>query len=411
MKRFAAFILAAVLVMTLGAVGVFAFTSDGTVGLGPDILNEDGDTLDYAEFDISDSYVYGEAVPPGKRFYVELAGPATLEGGTEIDLEDLTDKDYFNFRLDKDKNGSLLSSVKLVTKRLGGGSRNHYIEVKLKDSRITEEKQLSFDAYFKARSTKDDPDNQRVWNSGDIISVRFELWIENPEEETDASIETGEGVVFNPTSNEDNLIAWGYDEDIACLEFEADSDADKFYAKLSTKNIRSIYEDYGDPADADLYFRDFVGNPAIDSTSRAKLTLYNPYSDYYDYDYRYDVNPRDCFIYLVDKDGYLEDVTDRFTYVHEDETDAGIDGWQTRTRTLGTYVISDVELDLWEDYEGEPQDPENLPPEQQTPSDMAPPPPKPQNPPPSTGASDFVGAALAALALSMGVYAFTRTRK
>ena len=123
------------------------------------------------------------------------------------------------------------------------------------------------------------------------------------------------------------------------------------------------------------------------------------------------MNPRDCFIYLVDKDGYLEDVTDRFTYVHEDETDAGIDGWQTRTRTLGTYVISDVELDLWEDYEGEPQDPENLPPEQQTPSDMAPPPPKPQNPPPSTGASDFVGAALAALALSMGVYAFTRTRK
>lgn len=132
----------------------------------------------------------------------------------------------------------------------------------------------------------------------------------------------------------------------AALEYHADDNARAFYARLSTKADIDIYTDYGDPVDADLWFYNFIGNPEIPSTSRAWLTLGIPWDE--DSDYHPD--PRDVYIYQVDKYGDLEDVTDRFTY--SDDAYA-IEGWTIRTRQLGTYIISDTELDLDTGYEME----------------------------------------------------------
>lgn len=154
----------------------------------------------------------------------------------------------------------------------------------------------------------------------------------------------GDRIYIDPESNEYNTFVWG--DDRAALEYHADDNARAFYARLSTKADIDIYTDYGDPVDADLWFYNFIGNPEIPSTSRAWLTLGIPWDE--DSDYHPD--PRDVYIYQVDKYGDLEDVTDRFTY--SDDAYA-IEGWTIRTRQLGTYIISDTELDLDTGYEME----------------------------------------------------------
>ena len=45
-------------------------------------------------------------------------------------------------------------------------------------------------------------------------------------------------------------------------------------------------------------------------------------------------------------DGRLVDVTDKFTYSEDNDSTTGIEGWSIKTRTLGTYIVSDTELDL-----------------------------------------------------------------
>ena len=142
---------------------------------------------------------------------------------------------------------------------------------------------------------------------------------------------------MNPDDNDTNVLVWG--DDRAALEFESDDDASKFYAKMSTKSIADIYTEYGDPVNADLWFYDFVGSSTIPSTSRAWLTLGIPWDDNDDYT----PDPTSCYIYELDADGNLTDVTSSFSY-SEDERE--IPGWSRQTRTLGTYIVSDTELDI-----------------------------------------------------------------
>ncbi|MFR9189506.1 MAG: hypothetical protein ACLVL7_04060 [Anaerotruncus massiliensis (ex Togo et al. 2019)] len=139
---------------------------------------------------------------------------------------------------------------------------------------------------------------------------------------------------------------------------------------------------------------------------RATLTLYNPWNDCYDwYGSRYrDVRPRDVHIYLVDSDGYLEDLTDRMTYADGDDTEAGIDGWKIRVRSLGTYVISDRDLEL--DWGGI----EEAPPIEKT-EETPPPAPKPGPAPAPTGSHDAVGVSVMLAAASATAFALTRKRR
>ena len=142
---------------------------------------------------------------------------------------------------------------------------------------------------------------------------------------------------MDPDANDTNTLIWG--DDRAALKFEADDDAKKFYARLSTSNMSDIYAEYGDPVDADLWFYNFVNNPTVPATSKATLTLGIPWDD----DDDYTPDPENCFIYELGADGYLTDVTSKFTYSEDDEE---IPGWSIRTRQLGTYIVSDTELDV-----------------------------------------------------------------
>ncbi len=66
----------------------------------------------------------------------------------------------------------------------------------------------------------------------------------------------------------------------------------------------------------------------------------------WDEDDDYVPDPTNVYIYELDTDGYLTDVTDQFTYSEDNDSTTGIEGWSIKTRTLGTYIVSDTELDL-----------------------------------------------------------------
>lgn len=401
MKKFAAFLFTALFTVTLASVGVCAAVTADMPYTSATGFDKDGGAL--SSVLVQNGTVTADSITPDQKIYIELPGSGstiTLSGGTGFSAEELYNSDQFTFKLDRDENSKYLDEVKLVSKRLDGTNRKYYIEVSLKPSTTVEEKKVTFDVFFRARRAE-----SGKWNSGDTVNTRFSLWVKNETAKgEDATIGTGEGVVFSPTSNEKNTITWGNDYDVASLEFTANSDAKDFYARLSTRIDRDIYDEYGDPVDADLFFRTFTGNPRIDSTSRATLTLYNPWSeDYYDrYDYL--VDPTEVYIYSVDPDGYLEDITNLFTYVNGDNTEAGVDGWQTKVRTLGQYVISDVEL-FYDEAETSEEAPIISKP-------IAPPPtPGTAVPLPSTGSHDMLAGAAALAAVSLGVIIFSRKRR
>ena len=231
---------------------------------------------------------------------------------------------------------------------------------------------------------------------GEKVKVDMTFWVNNViEDGEDTDMDAGDAFVFNPTSNEENLIIWNTENgERAALKFDADDDADKFYAKLSIKSNSSIYAEYGDPVGADLWFYDFVGSSTIPATSRATLTLGIPWDEDDDY---VPASPKDCYIYRLNSDGTLEDVTSSFTY----DEDGDIDGWYTRTRELGTFIVSDLELDI--DVAGaEVEDPDEVV-DTETPNKVI----------PDTGSSDMVNVAVVAGVVSLaaaGAVAFRKAK-
>lgn len=288
----------------------------------------------------SDGKVVLDGVLPNQTFYIKLGDAGNdyvteLSSGGKARASQLVDDDLFKISVDKDGDGkSLISKIEQVEeKRLGGMTRASYLKVTLKDMTSTDERKANAEIEFKAKKDKDGS-----WKKGETAILNLNMWISNKKVSgSDGDADTGEKIYFSPEANENNVLIWG--DDRAALEFTADDDAKDFYARLSTKSMSDIYSEYGDPVDADLWFYDFVGNPSIPSTSRAYLTLGIPWDD----DDDYTPNPHDVYIYRLDKDGYLEDVTAMFTY---SEDDREIEGWTTRTRTLGTYIVSDTELDI-----------------------------------------------------------------
>ena len=389
MKKFLCGILAASMVVSMG---VMSFAAD--TAWTATVYNSDGEPSDDctgaaaavagtgANVDVTI-----EAAIPTSEFYIAL--PADLEytvAGTparaaqKVEEKYLIDKDYWKFDSDKDVNGKLVSSISLVSEKvLGDLARASYVKIVLADTNSTSEQKTSGTITFEARKDSTDydgdklPDNNtNVWVEDDTITIDYTIWVSNEAVGNDDHPETGDRVYMDPESNETNCLIWG--DDRAALEFESDDDAGKFYARLSTKSDSTIYAEYGDPVGADLWFYDFVGNPTVPSTSRATLTLGIPWDE----DDDYVPDPENVYIYEVDADGYLVDVTSNFSYSEDEEE---IAGWSTKTRTLGTYIVSDMELDV--DYEEE-EDTEA--PEVSTPDKEI----------PSTGSSDMVSVAVVA---------------
>lgn len=402
MRKLISSILAASVAAGMG-VSVFAAVPEaGTVisstGLTAPAQVVDGDNVSYADKGVTVTLANGsiqmDTVLPNSTIYIpidEAMMTWTDSAGKTHNISgaDLVNSKLFTFKADKKTNSKLVESIELVEeKRVGDSDHTNWIKVKVKDSTTTTDQKFEAEITFKAKkdsladgSSNNYLDGSQV-KSGDTVTLDLTLWINNNVVGNDDNPDTGDRVVMDPESNETNSLIWG--DDRAAIKFEANDDASKFYARLSTKSDTEIYATYADPIGADLWFYDFVGNPSIPSTSRATLTLGVPWDE----DDDYAPNPENVYIYQLDASGYLTDVTSQFTY-SEDETD--IAGWSTKTRVLGTYIVSDMELDV----EAEEEDGPISSSKPDTDKEI-----------PSTGASDMINAAvtaaLASLALGAG---------
>ena len=352
MKRLLCLLLALLAALAAGTASAGAASSgNGSVavqlnrGGEAELVDGDGAAVASSGPASCDAGNYTFEVAPGQTVYLCLGESGSADTtalwdvsaeamGAAATADELADSGLFRLKADKSgSGGSLLKIKQYGEKSLGDGPRSSWLRIEIAESEAVEEQKAVADLTFSARKDGD------RYGTGDYALLRLTLWIASEEASGgDADLEAGEGVVYRPVSNDKNTAEW---EGIASVSFSASNDADKFYAKLSTRIDPDIYGLYGDPADADLYFRDFTGALAADSTSRATLILYNPWEDE---DYQPD--PAGCHIYQLEADGTLSDITGIFTYLDYDEDGNEINGWRTRTRTLGCYIISDVALDV-----------------------------------------------------------------
>ena len=339
MKKLLSLAVAGLILLSCLSAGVFASPSPGFVTI--DAGTGMGAACDEDGMPISGTTYSGgslEGFAPDQTVYLKLTGAALLKGSDNsagISVSDgnlLADKDLFKLKVKKDGDGrKLVKEVSQISeKKDANGTRCGWIKIVIAPSDLTEEQKAELSLTFTAK------DDVNGWAEGDYAAVNLNLWISPPVKSgDDYDADPGEQFVYHPVSNDKNGVNW---DSVATLWFTADDDASKFYAKLSTKADAAVCARY---PDAELYFRDFTGTPSISASSRATLTLLNPFSQ----EDSTQVNPQSCHIYTKDADGDLTDVTSLFTYLDTDEDGNEIDGWRIKTRTLGSYVISDVPLD------------------------------------------------------------------
>ena len=400
MKKILSLVLALALCLSLGVVafaasaGYAPYDSDGKIS--DDVVSYTWSGLGLG----STATLTLDPVRPATTVYMYLGDMGGKIG--DIAVDDVVNTDFFKFSVDKDSNGKLVKKISVTDdKRLGSFERAAYLKIELNDMTDTDEAKSDGTIEFKAKADytsyadkKSKPKTAApgTWSKDDTLKIDYTFWISNIAQYNDDNPDVGDRVYMDPDKNDTNTLIWG--DDRAALKFDADDDAKKFYARLSTSNMSDIYAEYGDPADADLWFYDFVGHPTIPATSKATLTLGIPWDD----DDDYTPDPENCFIYEVDADGYLVDVTSKFTYSEDDEE---IPGWSIRTRQLGTYIVSDTELDVTVD-EPETSEPADV----ETPTNNG-------KDIPNTGSSDMVNVALVAAVVSLaaaGAVAFRKVK-
>ena len=410
MKKILSGILAAAMVMSFASVATLAVAASDATAISwgtvwDDTEDEAWDTNNGTiTVNTDDFSIDGEDVIPNSVILVPIVDDSIKwTGGSVAPTSLINDKDYFKFDVDKDTNGKMIKKISLLTdKKVNGTRYDLVLKFELADSTTTNEIHTDGTITFEAKKDSDDyTGDKKVASSvsfvdGDLVSIDYSFWINNAKSTNDDNPDSGDRVYFDPDDNDTNTLIWG--DDRAALKFEADDDASKFYARLSTSTDRTLYAEYGDPVDADLWFYDFVTNPTIPSTSRATLTLGIPW-DEDDDDYIPD--PESCFIYEKDADGNLTDVTDKFTFSEDDEE---IPGWSMKTRVLGTYVLSDTELDI-EAINADDEDDDDAAADVTTPDggkDI-----------PQTGSSDMVNVAVVAAVVSLaaaGAVAFRKVK-
>ena len=400
MKKVLSLVLALACVLSLSVV---SFAKAGEL-----VYDSDGELIDDLTYSYATRQIKGDPVEPASTFYVKLADTSDAayinEGDNKFTLADMVDTGNFKFNIDKDDGAKLIKRIYVKEdKKLGDMDRTTYLVFELNDVTDTDEHKATGTISFKAKNyklenckpgskTETSSANDSKWEDNYEVSIDYNLWISNVKQGNDDNPDVGDRVYMDPDKNDTNTLIWG--DDRAALKFEADDDAKKFYARLSTSNMSDIYAEYGDPVDADLWFYNFVNNPTVPATSKATLTLGIPWDD----DDDYTPDPENCFIYEVDADGYLVDVTSKFTYSEDDEE---IPGWSIRTRQLGTYIVSDTELDVAVD-EPETSEPADV----ETPTNNG-------KDIPNTGSSDMVNVALVAAVVSLaaaGAVAFRKVK-
>ena len=331
MKKLISAILAGSMVASMAVMASAADDQSGTAGNGVfravgTLYDADGDPVQGGVFNLNVKYEVAETganvAKPGGEIYVELPDYAEWE-----------DDDQWKFKPDKgDDNAKMIEKISLVEKN-EFGTREPLIKIELKDDMTSEEYKISPQAKFTAKEDATWGGNTGYEDYELIVDITG--WMGNIQVDGDEDWDAGTGgYIAKPNKDDENEIVWhNENNDIARLTFDGDSDVSKYYPKLSTKWVDSTYNEI--IGDADAFLLEFVGNPAISSTSRATLEIYNPYINEDD---EYDVAVEDLRIYLADEEGVLEDITDSCRLGTNDDDDEVI---TIRTRQLGTYVVTD----------------------------------------------------------------------
>ncbi len=345
--------------MTQGQIRVNALESptahDTTLGAIEDLTLNDiflgynsvkGDVRAFYESGVgNDSY----GVLPNKTIYFVIRDQFYKPSDIEFDLSKVEGSKYVKSITDTQESFSstVLTAVDNQEIVLPKG-RYRVLKVKLKENMTDDEYKLLFDLRVKVKE-----EGFMDWKKGDTKKFEDigETWVSNDEWVGDSDWAAGTGgVMIKPQKNEDNEIIW-YDEnrDIAKVEFYADSDTDKFFVKLSTKWNNEWYSDMFRNTDAFIF--NFVGAPKISATSRSTLTIYNPFVNDDD---ELEVDLDELKVYKVldtaalaatteeaiaeaIADGRIEDVTNLFTAGENEDGDQVL---TTRTRDLGTYIVT-----------------------------------------------------------------------
>lgn len=281
-----------------------------------------------------------DLVKPGSSIYFPIA-------------KEYSDEDRFELTVKKGSGSKNIKSVKVVEKKLEtliatDGSREyappaaraHYIEVKLKPDKKEAEYKASFSISLKSKIQQ--TVGEVYYPIGAVIAQEDvgAAWVETAMlEGSSMQMKLGtDGVVVKPVKNEENEVVWeDNDKEVVKLSFTADSEPMPYLPKLSTVWGEQEYEKQFQNVDA--YKFEFARNPAISASSRATLTIYNPFTnpaDAYRMDDAYAVAAADIIVYEV-IDGEAVDITDRVQAITDNN---GRQALALRTRTLGTYIIT-----------------------------------------------------------------------
>lgn len=305
---------------------------------GADVSGEDAikaitpiDTTAYVEN--AEDASAGDAVKTDKSVYYIVSAPFNNTDNFELTPSKGDDAKAVKKISIVEKSWSKVYTLAGAEKALTVKNQNDrvtLVKVELAENYTDKEFHISFDLKVKADKT------QGGFTKGD--SYKFEdvakVYVKNTKDTTDdVTYSAGtSGVVVKPEKNEENTVEWEDNNDtIATLKFEADSDVDAYYPKLSTKWVDADYAE--NFSDTDAFFRSFIGNPTISSTSRPTLTLVSPFVDE---DGEETVAVEDIVIYEL-VDGALVDSTAKFTAGEDDD---GNTVFTIKTRTLGTYIFS-----------------------------------------------------------------------
>ncbi|MBC8586469.1 hypothetical protein [Youxingia wuxianensis] len=358
MKKLLAVVLAAVMVLSLGVV---AFAADGDTmddisAITNDKLAVEGDLTTgklYVKGTQDDVLASGtQNATSDITLYIPVsqitasfvaADDSALTGtGVTAKLADiLSDGDLVRFSKKFEEGGKAVKSVKWVEEKVAtaegtGTGRAYYIEIKLNEDLTDEETKVELKYTFTTKENIEGKTGYAIKKgaklTGDVV-----FYVENGEMRLDDTATVGaSGYYAKAEKNEDNSLEWEDNNNtIAKLEFSANDDPDAFYPRMTTSWELAIGDSINNKnfEGTDAVVRAFRAAPVeIPCTSRASFYLYMP-AEFGD-----DVDPADVAIYEV-KDNEFVDVTSKFEYVETDEDGNDIDGFLTRTRTLGVYVI------------------------------------------------------------------------
>lgn len=358
MKKLLAVVLAAVMVLSLGVV---AFAADGDTmddisAITNDKLAVEGDLTTgklYVKGTQDDVLASGTQnatsditlyIPVSQITASFVAADDSALTGTDVTakLADiLSDGDLVRFSKKFEEGGKAVKSVKWVEEKVAtaegtGTGRAYYVEIKLNEDLTDEETKVELKYTFTAKENIQGKDTFGIKKGAKLIGdVVF--YVENGVINLDDTTAAGtSGRYAKAEKNEDNSLEWEDNNNtIAKLEFSANDDPDAFYPRMTTSWELAIGDSINNKnfEGTDAVVRAFRAAPVeIPCTSRASFYLYMP-DEFGD-----DVDPADVAIYEV-KDNEFVDVTSKFEYVETDEDGNDIDGFLTRTRTLGVYVI------------------------------------------------------------------------